>query len=94
MENLALYLPVLLVVGLAIFYLARRRDYGKPKETDARIKSISVQKNTYLFTLIIDGREETYKTRESYFYNKLKAGQNGRLAYRGRELLDFEPYIN
>lgn len=87
-----------IMIGIAalVYYIMRRLDYGKPKECEAAIarKSVSSVGGAPVYTFTCecgDGVERVLSTREGY-YDRLKEGMRGMLAYRGRTMLDFEEF--
>lgn len=89
--NFMTMLPFIVVIVFVIVLVVRRRDNGKPKEGEATITAKNETGGIYSFTFDLKGEKKTLSTREAY-YNKLQVGQTGIVAYRGKTLLDFEPF--
>lgn len=84
------------IAAVVIFFVVRRKDYGRPKECEATITKKSVTtsggESVYTYTCQCkDGQTRVVSTREGY-YGKLQEGMNGMLAYKRKALLDFEPF--
>lgn len=87
---------IFVIAAIVVFFIMRRRDYGKPKECEATIVKKTVTKSggvpVYTYTCQCkDGETRVVSTQEGY-YGKLKEGMNGMLAYKRKALLDFEPF--
>ena len=83
-------------IAALAYYIMRRLDYGKPKECEATIarKTVFTVGGVPIYTFTCecgDGAKRALSTREEY-YDRLKEGMRGMLAYRGRTLLDFEEF--
>lgn len=92
MDFLSLLTPIIIIGGIfLLFTYIRRKDCSKPTEREATLVRKTQNGGVYIFTFDLKGETKTLQTKEAY-YDKLQEGETGMLAFRGKQLIDFERY--